>query len=585
MIGRRTILSIAAILMIVSMASVVMVDDSDASAPSIVSAYYDVDEDAFNIVLSSGMTGSDPLIIVSSVEEGLVAQGGGLDMIGKKLIYLDVMTGKDVPTGVYNISLYEEPGSTPSTYTYVSATGVTLNKSSLTLSIGGSEKLVPIVSPNGASYTAVFWSSTSPSVAEVFQDGTIRAKSAGTTTVTVETVDGHWSDTCTVTVTGSTPVDPPVDPPVTSTYKVTVEDDGNGTASASPSTATAGTTITLTATPKEGYVFKEWQTSSGVSITGNTFTMPSKNVTVKAIFEKAPVVVDVSFDRTTVSLNVGDTTTIKATVTPADAPDKSLSWSSSDTSVVTVDNGLVTAVGKGTAKVTATTVSGKTATCTVTVTMNDIVIEADDGQITESQISEVIDRVVPGQNVVLDATGSSELVVDADSVLAILDKGAVVTVDTDAGSVVIPKGSLSGIPTGQPMVVIVEGTEIPEAHADKVPEGSVVVDVTITVGDMVVTTFGTPITVSIPVGDDFEDTSKLKVYHLADDGTMTDMGATYDAATHSMVFQTGHLSIYAIVEEVPVPSEDKDNTMLYIGIAVVILIVIVLAAVLVMRKH
>ena len=82
-----------------------------------------------------------------------------------------------------------------------------------------------------------------------------------------------------------------------------------------------------------------------------------------------------------------------------------------------------------------------------------------------------------------------------------------------------------------------------------------------------------------------KDTSNLKVYHLADDGTMTDMDATYDAATHSMVFQTGHLSVYAIVEEISAPSEDKDNTMLYIGIAVIILIVIVLAAVLVMRKH
>lgn len=71
------------------------------------------------------------------------------------------------------------------------------------------------------------------------------------------------------------------------TYTVTVQNDGNGTASASPTTAEAGTEITLTATANTGYHFSEWQVLSpatGVAISDNKFTMPSSDVTVKAIF-------------------------------------------------------------------------------------------------------------------------------------------------------------------------------------------------------------------------------------------------------------------------------------------------------------
>ena len=70
-------------------------------------------------------------------------------------------------------------------------------------------------------------------------------------------------------------------------YNVIVENDGNGSAYAAPASATMGEKITLTSTANSGYRFKEWQIVSGdVTISGDAFTMPAGNVTVKALFER-----------------------------------------------------------------------------------------------------------------------------------------------------------------------------------------------------------------------------------------------------------------------------------------------------------
>lgn len=92
--------------------------------------------------------------------------------------------------------------------------------------------------------------------------------------------DSTDTDGCYTVVWESEPEQP-------TTYTVTVQNDGNGTASASPTTAEAGAEVTLTATANTGYHFSEWQAISpatGVTISDNKFTMPSSDVTVKAIF-------------------------------------------------------------------------------------------------------------------------------------------------------------------------------------------------------------------------------------------------------------------------------------------------------------
>lgn len=81
----------------------------------------------------------------------------------------------------------------------------------------------------------------------------------------------------------------------------------------------------------------------------------------------------VTLSEDTLSLSVGATEALVATVSPSNASNQAKSWTSSAPAVATVDPlGNVTAVGAGSATITVTTTDGnKTDTCAVTVTADD----------------------------------------------------------------------------------------------------------------------------------------------------------------------------------------------------------------------
>ena len=123
----------------------------------------------------------------------------------------------------------------------------------------------------------------------------------------------------------------------------------------------ASETISLTTTNPGDYYLHVLT----VDKAGNKTEKISEKITVKEI-----EVESIRLDKTTLKIGLGKTSeALNVTFTPANAKDKTITWSSNATSIATVTDGKVTGVAEGTATITATTANGKTATCNVTVGM------------------------------------------------------------------------------------------------------------------------------------------------------------------------------------------------------------------------
>ena len=146
----------------------------------------------------------------------------------------------------------------------------------------------------------------------------------------------------------------------------------------------------------------------------------------------------VAVNPTTVAVKPGATVILSATVTPEDATDKTITWSSSDEKVATVDGGKVTGVAEGTATITATTKSGdKTATCAVTVSEDapEVLEDTLEGNITADRtISAANKNFLKG---FVYVKSGATLTIEAGSVI----KGISVAPGERAASLIIEPGA------------------------------------------------------------------------------------------------------------------------------------------------
>ena len=110
-----------------------------------------------------------------------------MSTIGEKTV---TVTYND-KTASYTISVIEPD---------IPVSGVSLDKNSATLSVGGTTQLTATVSPNDATNKDVSWSSSDDTIAEVSTTGLVTANKAGSATITVTTDDGEYQATCSITV-------------------------------------------------------------------------------------------------------------------------------------------------------------------------------------------------------------------------------------------------------------------------------------------------------------------------------------------------------------------------------------------------
>lgn len=268
---------------------------------------------------------------------------------------------KGIGIGIATITATTEEGGFTDTFTAtvtgISVESMTLNDDEEVIEIGNTYQLIATILPENADDKSVIWSSSDEAVATVSDAGLVTAVAQGTATITVTTTDGGFTDTFTAMVPG---------PPVES---VSLNDDEE--------TIEAGDTYQLTATVLPGTAEDKsviWSSDNEsvatVSDAGLVTAVDEGTATITVTTvdggRTATFVATVIVAVASVELNdeeetilIGETYTLTATVLPANAMDKSVTWRSSNETVATVsDQGVITGLVPGQSLITVTTVDG-----------------------------------------------------------------------------------------------------------------------------------------------------------------------------------------------------------------------------------
>ena len=241
-------------------------------------------------------------------------------------------------------------------------TGLTLNKSELPLIKGQTEVLVATIIPEDASDKTVTWSSSNNSIATVDKSGKVTAKNGGSAIITARA--GEKTATCSVIVTV------PVESITLNKTEVTIEKGKSEIliATIDPNDATDKTVTWSSADNNIAEVSQDGKVTAKNG--GNVIiTASSGDVSAFCSVTVTIPVTNIRLNKSELPLIKGQQEVLTATVEPEEATDKTVSWSSSDESIVSVDqNGQLLAVNAGAAIVTAKS-GTKSATCSVTVTI------------------------------------------------------------------------------------------------------------------------------------------------------------------------------------------------------------------------
>ena len=253
-----------------------------------------------------------------------------------------------------------------------------VSPASASLYAGNTQQLSVTISPANATNKNVTWSSSNSAVATVNSSGLVTAVSAGTATITATTQDGNKTASAAITVNPNTNF---------TVYFYKPSNWGTGIKiyywNALPTGVLAnatwpGVNMTDSGNGWYSYTFTNVNSTNLIFNDGTNQTADlSRNKTGwymnSTWYDSNPgtsvAVTSVSLSPSSASLNAGGTQQLTPTVLPANATNKSVTYSSNNTAVATVNSsGLITAVANGTAAITVSTVDGnKTSTCVITV--------------------------------------------------------------------------------------------------------------------------------------------------------------------------------------------------------------------------
>ncbi len=244
---------------------------------------------------------------------------------------------------------------------------IVIPKTNVALLVGDTYNINVIVSPSTAINKAVTYVSNNPSVASVDDNGLVKANGIGDTTIIVRSNNGKEA-ICTISVSKkSTPI---------TSIKLSKDDivlvEGESTTltvKTNPSNATEHNFTWTSSNPTVATVSNGKITANKVGTTLITVKTSSGKVAICDVEVKAKTVAvsSVSLNASSKTIKVGETFNLIATVTPSDAANKSIIWTSSNPAVATVSGGIVRGISSGTTTITASSNNGKKATCTIKI--------------------------------------------------------------------------------------------------------------------------------------------------------------------------------------------------------------------------
>jgi uncharacterized protein YjdB len=247
----------------------------------------------------------------------------------------------------------------------VPTTGVSIDKSSITLDAGKAVILTATVSPENATNKSVTWTSSSDSVASVDLKGVVIGKSQGAAVITAKTADGGYTAFCTVVVNGNN-INVPVTGVSLSKTNIALET-GKAIvleAQIKPTNATnknvswSSSNTDIATVDDKGLVTAK---QPGVTVinarTADGGFGAYSVVTVANKVDNIVSVTGIKLDKQVLELKENQNTKLTAAVYPSDATNKAIKWSTNNSSVATVDSyGNIKALKEGVSIITATTV-------------------------------------------------------------------------------------------------------------------------------------------------------------------------------------------------------------------------------------
>lgn len=326
---------------------------------------------------------------------------------------------------------------------YVSVQEIEFNNSNLNILVGASDTLKVTIKPSNASNKDITWTSNNPSVVTVNSSGNITAKKVGTAVITAS-LSGN-STTCVINV---------VDTVSLKSIKIsksslTMKEQSSEKLNIiyNPSNATnkkvtwkSSNTNIATVDSNGKITAKQAGTVTITAISNDGGFVSTCKVTVEALSKK---VASVSLNKQEVNLVAGETETLKVTINPSYAENKNVKWESSDKSIATIKDGVITAVKEGTTEIKVISEDGnKEAICKVTVTappIKSIKFKTENQTITVGTNIKLITIAEPANSSIENAiwTSSDELVatVENGTVKALKPGTTIITISNEDNSI------------------------------------------------------------------------------------------------------------------------------------------------------